>query len=270
MEIAITEFGESLKATGLSANTSTAYLKAVYMFRNKYGEFTTDNLAAFKEFLVRNYKPQTVNLRILAVNRFLSFCGKENLRLTLIKQQQKRFVDNVISSEEYNRMKRGLLDSNDKMWYFMVWIMGATGARVSELIQIRVEDIKNGFVDILSKGGKYRRIYFPNSLRQEIDEWGRHEGISSGPIFLNNRGAVISTRGFAIHLKKIAERTGIDKSLVYPHSFRHMYAKNFLDKNADISMLADLLGHESIETTQIYLRRSSKEQSRIIDNIVTW
>lgn len=58
--------------------------------------------------------------------------------------------------------------------------------------------------------------------------------------------------------------------MVYPHSFRHRFAKNFLSKCNDISLLADLLGHESIETTRIYLTKSTAEQRKIIDEIVKW
>ena len=58
--------------------------------------------------------------------------------------------------------------------------------------------------------------------------------------------------------------------VVYPHSFRHRFAKNFLAKNKDIALLADLMGHESIETTRIYLRKTSEEQQKIVDTIVDW
>ena len=54
------------------------------------------------------------------------------------------------------------------------------------------------------------------------------------------------------------------------HSFRHRFAKNFLEKYNDISLLADLMGHESIETTRIYLRKTASEQQEIVDKIVTW
>lgn len=57
---------------------------------------------------------------------------------------------------------------------------------------------------------------------------------------------------------------------MYPHSFRHRFAKNFIEACGDISLLADLLGHESIETTRIYLRRSSAEQYRIVNKVVDW
>ena len=63
---------------------------------------------------------------------------------------------------------------------------------------------------------------------------------------------------------------GLNTKVVYPHSFRHRFAKNFLEKFNDISLLADLMGHESIETTRIYLRRTSSEQQAIVDKVITW
>ena len=77
-------------------------------------------------------------------------------------------------------------------------------------------------------------------------------------------------KGIAQQLKALAKKFGIDPKVVYPHSFRHRFAKNFLKKFNDIAFLADLMGHESIETTRIYLRRTSTEQQEIIDKIIDW
>ena len=92
---------------------------------------------------------------------------------------------------------------------------------------------------------------------------------SSG-LFLNRFGERITTRGISQQLKKYAIKFGLNPNVVYPHSFRHRYAKNFLDKFNDIALLADLMGHESIETTRIYLRRTASEQQAIVDRIITW
>ena len=77
-------------------------------------------------------------------------------------------------------------------------------------------------------------------------------------------------RGSEKQLKKFAEKYGIDKTVVYPHSFRHRFAKSFLERCNDIAFLADLMGHESIETTRIYLRKTATEQREIVDRIVDW
>ena len=70
--------------------------------------------------------------------------------------------------------------------------------------------------------------------------------------------------------KNYAKKYGLNEKVIYPHSFRHRFAKNFLEKFNDISLLAALMGHESIETTRIYLRRTSAEQQDIVDRVITW
>ena len=89
-------------------------------------------------------------------------------------------------------------------------------------------------------------------------------------IFLNRFGQRITTRGIAQQLKHFAEKYGLNRDVVYPHSFRHRFAKNFLDRFNDLALLADLMGHESIETTRIYLRRTASEQQKIVDRVVNW
>lgn len=128
----------------------------------------------------------------------------------------------------------------------------------------------NRYYDIYTKGGKIRRIYIPMKLRMEAEEWLKQTKRASGYLFLNRDGERITTRGISQQLKNYAEKYGLNKKVVYPHSFRHRFAKNFLEKFNDISLLADLMGHESIETTRIYLRRSSTEQQQIVDEVITW
>lgn len=91
-----------------------------------------------------------------------------------------------------------------------------------------------------------------------------------GSLFLNRFEDPISASGIRNQLKNFAFRYHIDPEVMYPHSFRHRFAKNFIEKCGDIALLSDLLGHESIETTRIYLRRSSSEQYRIVNKVVDW
>ena len=214
------------------------------------------------------FKPKTVNLRIQAINKYLEYLGKEKIALKAVKVQQKNFLENVISNADYNFLKKQLKKDGNMEWYFVVWYLAATGARVSELIQIKIEHIEIGYFDLYTKGGKLRRLYIPKKLRKETLEWLEKTNRSSGYLFLNRYGDRITTRGISQQLKNYADKYGLDKKVVY--SFRHRYAKNFLEKHNDIALLADLMGHESIETTRIYLRRTASEQQALVDKIVTW
>jgi site-specific recombinase XerD len=266
----VTKFETFLRRLDLAKNTVSSYVWTVNYFERTYKEFNKKNLLAYKGYLVENFKPQTVNLRLQAINKYLEFIKQDKLKLRFIKVQQKNFLENVISNADYKFLKSSLLSDGYKDWYFIVWFMTATGSRVSELLQIKAEHVQIGHLDLYTKGGKMRRIYIPKTLQKEALQWLQERQISTGYIFLNRFGERITTRGIAMQLKHFADKYGLKREVVYPHSFRHRYAKNFLDRFNDIALLADLMGHESIETTRIYLRRTASEQRKIVDKIVNW
>lgn len=266
----ITQFKAYLAKTNLAENTITSYVWTVTYYLEHYKDVNKKNLLAYKGYLVENFKPQTVNLRLQAVNKFLEFSKQEKLKMKFVKAQQKNFLENVISDADYKFLKTKLKSDGYDQWYFIVWFMAATGARVSELLQIKAEHVSVGYLDLYSKGGKMRRIYIPKKLCTEATKWLKERGLTTGYLFTNRTGNCLSTRGIAIQLKHFAENYGINREVVYPHSFRHRFAKNFLEKFNDIALLADLMGHESIETTRIYLRRTASEQQKIVDRVVTW
>lgn len=263
-------FEKYLQKKNLSQNTIKAYLFAVKQYQSKYLVISKKNLQAFKTFLVENYKIKTVNLRIQAINSYLKYIKKENLRLQLLKLQQKNFLENVISEADYEYFKKCLKNEKEIYWYFVIRFITATGARVSELIQFKVEHVKIGYFDLYSKGGKLRRIYIPSKLQKEALQYFENNHITDGFIFKNKYGNKITTRGIASELKKLGIKYGLNPKVIYPHSFRHRFAKSFLNRFNDISLLADLMGHESIETTRIYLRRTSTEQQEIVNKIIDW
>ena len=233
-------------------------------------KITKKNLRDYKVWLIENYKPTTVNLRLRAVNCYLESIGKDTWKLPFVKVQQKTFLENVISKADYEYFKSCLKKDDEMFWYFVIRFLAATGARVSELIQIKAEHIKLGHLDLYSKGGKLRRIYIPVALQKEALAWLANKKQESGFIFLNKFGKRITTRGISGQLKTLAIRYGINPVVVYPHSFRHRFAKSFLERCNDIAFLADLMGHESIETTRIYLRKTSTEQRTIVDDVIDW
>ena len=265
----IEEFEVHLRKIGLSVNTIHSYLFAVKYFNDNY-ELNLEALLEYKGYLMENFKPKTVNLRIQSLNSYLKFIEQSSLCLKALKIQQKSFLEDVISYADYLFLKKKLRNDSNMKWYFIVWYLGATGARVSELTKLKVEHIYIGHFDVYSKGGKIRRLYIPKRLIEQSLKWLSDEHHDTGYLFLNRYDEAITARGIAQQLKFYARKYGLNEKVVYPHSFRHMYAKMFLEKFNDISLLADLLGHESIETTRIYLRRTSSEQKFIVDKIVTW
>jgi len=266
----VEKFKEYLTHSNMAKNTVSAYIYAVNDFNSRHKELTKKNLLLYKAYLIETFKPKTVNLRIQALNKYLEYLRKPRLRLKSVKVQQRTYLENVISNADYIFLKNKLKKEDNQEWYFVVRFLAATGARISELVQLKVEHVNVGYYDIYTKGGKIRRLFIPKKLRDEAQVWLSTNKRESGYLFLNRFGERITTRGIAQQLKNFAVKYGLNTKVIYPHSFRHRYAKNFLEKFNDISLLADLMGHESIETTRIYLRRTASEQQAIVDKIITW
>ena len=263
-------FRDYLTSKNMSANTICVYCYAVRQFFEIHKELTIATLQLYKVFLLEHYKPQTVNLRIRALNCYMEYLNHKDSKMTMIKIQQKMYLDRIISQADYEYLKRRLWEDGEFSYYFVIRYMAATGVRISELVKFEVADVKSGFKDLYSKGNKMRRIYIPTVLKQKTEVWLEKNGRNKGALFLNRFGNPITASGIRGQLKTFALRYNLDPEVVYPHSFRHRFAKNFIENSGDIALLSDLLGHESIETTRIYLRRSSSEQYRIINKIVDW
>ncbi len=93
----VTKFKNYLSKTNLAKNTINSYVWTVEYFLNHYGEVNKKNLLAYKGDLVENFKPQTVNLRLQGINKYLEFTKQEKLKVKFVKVQQKNFLENVIS-----------------------------------------------------------------------------------------------------------------------------------------------------------------------------
>ena len=259
-----------LRRNGKAEQTIRSYLFTARRFFSLYQEFTHDNLMLYKCYLIDRYKPSTVNLRIRAVNSFMEFTDPSSSKIPMVRLQQKPFLENVISPADYEYLKNCLLRDGKLNYYFAVRIMAATGVRISELVQIRVEDVRRGQFDLCSKGDRIRRIYFPLHVQESCLLWLENEHITKGNLFLNRFGDPISASGIRGQLKAFALRYDLDPAVVHPHAFRHLFAKNFVERCSDIALLSDILGHENVETTRIYLHKSSTEQQTLFNQIVNW
>lgn len=266
----LTQFECYLQTRDMSPNTIRAYLYAVRQFFSLYPSPDHNYLMLYKCYLIDRYKPQTVNLRIRAMNCYMEFSSQPSSRILMVRLQNKPFLDHVISQADYEYFKKCLIRDNNYTYYFAIRLMATTGMRISELVTVQVSDIKQGYIDLCSKGNRVRRVYIPVRVQTDCAGWLNLVGRPSGYVFLSRLGNRITTTGLRDQIKQLGIRYGLDPAVVYPHSFRHLFAKNFIEQCDDIAMLSDILGHESIETTRIYLHRSSTEQQSIFNQVVNW
>ncbi len=140
-------FERILHEEDFAENTVETYSYAVKNFLSRYGTLDRAGLSAYKSFLIDHYKPRTVNVRILSLNKYLDAVGKPTLKLKTIKMPKESFLDQTLSNEDYLKFKRLLHKEPDQRWYFVVWFLAATGARISELVHSRVKHVLEEHID---------------------------------------------------------------------------------------------------------------------------
>lgn len=265
--IDIEGFRSYLYEEELSNNSIATYIRGVQRFAELFDEVTKPNLLEFKQFLMSNFKPQTVNLRLTAMMRYCKYKGIHET-IKLVKEPKETHIDNVITEDQYNRLIDGLRLDGNYRWYYHVILLAKTGMRISEALRVTKKDILSGSVTMHTKG-HMRTIYFPKSLIEEMREY-LEQFNDQDTIMINHNGKAITSRGVSGEFKKFADRYGIPRENVHPHAFRHFFAIEFLKRNNNISLLADVLGHGSVKITQIYLRQSQEQQRKAVDDAVDW
>lgn len=200
--------------------------------------------------------------RFLELNKYTSL----NPLTTITNPKTVKKLPKILSEEEIEK----LLDINLKTDFdyrnkAMLELMYSSGLRVSELINLNVNDIdlSNASVRIFGKGSKERIIplndYAIDALNNYILNHRRSlfKHGESNYLFLNNHGNKMTRQGFFKILEKIAQEKGI-KSELSPHTLRHSFATHLLKHGADLRSIQELLGHSDISTTQIYTHITSE------------
>lgn len=218
----------------------------------------SNSLETYREYLIDTYAPSTVNIRIWAVNKYMKF-SNINYSFKSVPNTRIKTLEKVISNRNYIKLRDYFYENNFEM-YLAIKTMVGTGVRPSELFKIKVSDVKKGYADLYSKRSKQRRIYFPKELQTELLTYKTN---SSEKLFT-----------FTMNQLRYALRKGtclgISKDVLHPYTFRHFFGKQFIKKNKNLTLLADLMGHESLETTRIYTRLTREEQQREVNRIVKW
>lgn len=265
----VKRFTEQLIECEMSENTIESYTFALSSFLKRYDAVTKANLLLWKKQLMgEGMSPNTVNIRLNALNKFLDFDGRPWEKVKILKIQKGTAVENVISEAEYRKLCDSLKRDGNLRWYFIIRLLATTGARASEAIRLKKSDFDRGYAELWTKG-KIRRIYIPHGFISEAASY--YAEFAPGQLLvLNHKGKEMSTRSLAGQLQNLAVKYGINKAVMHPHSFRHLYAIEFLKRNNNISLLADLMGHSSVSTTAIYTRLSREQQANAVNQTIEW
>lgn len=202
------------------------------------------------EYLKTIKNPRTQNRHLSSINSFYNFCNdtfetveKPKADFAKLPKSLPKYLSNeqILSNLQ-------LIDTTKELGkrdYAIILFLYATGVRVSELIQIKKNDIEENFIKVLyAKGAKQRVVPIAKIALQALYEYLNSRTIKSPHLFINYKGEPISR----ISIYKITKKY----FNVSPHVFRHSYATSLILGGADLMVVSELLGHTNIETTQIY------------------
>ena len=265
--IDIEGFKEYLLEEEMSKNTIESYIYGLKRYAERYDDINKQNVIEFKSYLIDNFKPQTINLRLTAIKRYCEY-KKIPIKVKHVKEAHKTYIENIISAEQFEKLCDGLEKDGNVRWLLYVKFLAKTGMRISEALKIRKKDVLKGEV-IISTKDHYRKIYFPKSLIDDMKQY--LDSIDDNQkVMLSYCGKALTSRGVSGALQRFATKYDIPKEVMHPHAFRHFFAIEFLKRNSNIALLADLLGHSNVNVTQLYLRQSQEQQRQAIDDAVDW
>ena len=173
-----------------------------------------------------------------------------------------RKLPEVLTIEEIDRLIDALDMSKNESHRnkAIIETLYSCGLRVSELVNLRFSDLffEEGFIRVIGKGNKERLVPVSASVEKEIsiynDHIRRHQNIKKGDenvVFLNRRGGKLTRVMIFTIIKDLAELISLQKT-ISPHTFRHSFATHLLEGGANLRAIQEMLGHESITTTEIY------------------
>lgn len=264
----IFEFKEYLYQKGSSDNTIAKYLRDVRYFLSKVEEVTYENLRDYREDLLESYAPSSANSMIAALNQYLIFTDQEMYKLKPVRIQKEVFArpEREIAKSDYKKLVEAAGKNGDGRLALIMETICATGIRVSELEYFTLKALQDGQIRVHNKG-KIRDILIPHKLKMKLLYYAKKMGIHTGCIFVTKYGNPVNRSNLWAMMKKLSVQAGVAAGKIFPHNLRHLFARTYYSFTKDISKLADLLGHSSINTTRIYTISSGIEHQQQIEQL---
>lgn len=278
----ITGYLEHLKyERGLSDNTVSAYKKdlnqlAQFIELNP-ADITAKHISAYLQHLHSvGYSPRSQGRVLSALRGFFNWLIDEEQRtehpvvlfenprtgrklpVVLSVQEVVLLLDAIPMNQDFATRDRAIIE-----------LLYACGLRVSEACTLKrsLLRLEEGYIIVTGKGNKQRLVPIHNEAIKHLELYLEYERPQqkfqpkhSDTVFLSNRGAALSRQSIFLKIKKFASAAGI-KKVISPHTMRHSFATHLMERGADLRIVQQLLGHESITTTEIYTHISAQQLS---------
>lgn len=279
MEIWITKYIEYLKTIrNYSENTILAYNQELFKYSNYLKEHKINYLNINKQQIWDylkylddlKYESSSISRHITAIRSFYTYLKEEgeiktNIYLTIHNPKIKRKLPNVLNKEEMRALLdfRDLKTANDYLERCLFELLYATGLRVSEISNIKMQDINYNEKSIktMGKGKKERIVYYGEYAELAIKEYLPYRNKllkeANDYLFINSRGTKMQRTSIEKIISNRVSKIALQHR-ISPHTLRHTFATDLLENGADIRTVQELLGHEKLSTTQIYTHLTSE------------
>lgn len=272
---------EHLRHANKSENTLRAYRQRVLHFAEWFestnGEalipehVTPTDLREYKAYLLINMKrtPSTVNLSFVAIANWLDFNG-QNVPMPSYVEEVRSAPQGLERSDQLS-LTRAVERENIPRDIALITLMLNTGLRISEVAALDIDDItlgeRSGSLTVrLGKGGKYRAVPINSDTRKALRDY--LNGRTRGPVFLSQRGKGTG-RLTASGIRQVIDQYAYLAKLpeLHPHALRHTFARNLLKTGEGLEMVAEILGHKSLNTKRIYTQPSEQDKANAVEKL---
>lgn len=285
-------FQSWLENEGKDEKTIIAYLHSIGFLKDWYeertgeafepGNITPLDLHDWKSYMetVRRYSPSTVNKHVAAIKKFWAFLIEEELATVDPTRKVKTKRSSVLSmaprwltrkeqAKLFHRIEKEKREWKRARDLAIAHSMINGGLRISETAALELEDIdlKRGTLTVRDgKGGKMRLVPINKDLSFALSKWMEIRGSSpNNALFISQRGGRLTERGIQHQLRAYLDDIGLTNETV--HCLRHSFTKNLIDAGVPLQVVAQLSGHESIETTRRYTLPGENDLRKAVESI---
>ena len=248
----------------------TARITSVFLTTKRLDDFgiTKHETLTLVLRVPTSHAPATVNSILAAVNGFFRFMGWKDIAVKLLKIQKALFCDErrELTRAEYARLVSAAQKVGNERLSLVMQTICATGTRVSELRFITVEAVTTGRAEICNKG-KRRTVFLPGRLRRLLRKYLQKQKKTAGAVFTTRTGRPLDRSNIWRDMKALCESADVEPGKVFPLNLRHLFARTYYSLEKDLSRMADILGHSSVNTTRIYTMESGSVHQRQLERM---